>query len=60
MSNLKIRSDPFVVYGSLKVKVEYCFDCQKWHPINETCSTEENEIEDDDDTLEETLESAKE
>jgi len=45
---IKKVTAPFEVHGTLKVKVEYCFDCQKWHAINETCSTEENEIEDDD------------
>jgi len=38
---------PFEVHGPLKVKVCYCFDCEKWHAINELCSTEENEIDDD-------------
>ena len=55
---IKKVTAPFEVHGTLKVKVEYCFDCEKWHAINETCSTEKNETwkEDDDDTLEEKLE----
>jgi len=34
---------PFEVYGPLKVKVHYCFDCAKWHAINETCPKEKSE-----------------
>jgi len=44
----KTTTLPFEVHGTLKVKVHYCFDCEKWHAINEVCSTEENEIEEED------------
>jgi len=51
-----VKSDPFSIYGSLRVKVEYCFECEKWHAINEFCSTKDNELEDNNDTLEEVIE----
>ena len=47
---IKKVTAPFEVHGTLKVKVEYCFGCEKWHAINETCSPyKENEIETEED-----------